>query len=88
MIDGFLRRSTELFAAEIPFLFARQPRNARPVLGSLPRLLPHPDRRTVLRIPPGAVFFVVMDGGRQPTATSNITGCPTSTATAPIRWPG
>ena len=64
LIDGFLRRSTELFAAEIPFLFARGNHETRGLFSDhYLDYFPTPTGEPYYAFRQGPVFFVVMDGG-------------------------
>lgn len=64
LVDGFLAKSTELFAAEIPFFFARGNHETRGLFSD--RYLdyfPTSTGQPYYSFREGPVFFIVMDGG-------------------------
>lgn len=64
LVDGFLAKSTELFAAEIPFYFARGNHETRGLFSD--RYLdyfPTSTGEPYYSFRAGPVFFIVMDGG-------------------------
>ena len=64
LIDGFLRRSTELFAAEIPFLFARGNHETRGNMArEYARYVPKSSGKYYGAYRVGDIMFVVLDCG-------------------------
>ena len=64
LIDGFLRRSTELFAAEIPFLFARGNHETRGNMArEYARYVPKSSGKYYGAYRVGDIMFIVLDCG-------------------------
>lgn len=64
MIDGFLGKSTEMFASEVPFYMVRGNHEGRGMLApNYPDYFPTATGMPYYTFRRGPVFFVVMDGG-------------------------
>lgn len=90
LINGFLGKSTELFASEIPFYFARGNHETRGNFSDhYLDYFPTSTNEPYYAFRQGPVFLSYWTAGRtNRTATSNTTDWPISTATGPIRWLG